>query len=126
MMAVRPVPALASWALIASLTAVAVALTGCTTCHPHLDVRLCRPDSETCAPAPGDTVSDWDPELASVFPDVARLIAEVPLGKHLHADWTEEQERAFWRFWDVPLDAEDKQVFLRHDGGLYRIRVLSC
>jgi hypothetical protein len=113
------------WVLLAALMP-ALALPGCLGCHPHLDVRLCRPGSATCAPGEGDRVADWNPDLAPVFPDVARLIEEVPLGKHLHAEWTAEQEQAFWRFWDVPLDDPEKQVFLRHEGGLYRVRVLSC
>lgn len=106
--------------------ALAASASGCLGCNPTLDVRHCRPASETCAPSPGDRVADWNPDLANVFPDVARLLEEAPLGKHLHADWTEGQERAFWEFWDVPPEAEDKQVFLRHDGSTYRVRVLSC
>ena len=118
--------ALAPWFLLASLLVASVGLAGCAECRPHLDVRLCRPGSATCAPTADDRVADWNPELADVFPDVARLIAYVPLGKHLHAEWTAEQERAFWQFLDIPADAEDKQVCLRHEGGLYWVRVLAC
>ena len=112
--------------LLAVATAGTATLSGCFTCQPHLDVRQCRPGSDTCAPGEGDRVADWNPDLASVFPDVARLLDETPLGKHSHAEWTAQQEAAFWQFWDVPLDDPEKQVFLRHDGGLYRVRVLSC
>lgn len=112
--------------IVASLLATAPPLAGCITCQPRLDVRWCLPGSGLCAPAEGDRVADWNPELAAVFPDVARLLEEVPEGKHRHAEWTAEQERAFWQFWDVPLDDAEKQVFLRHEGGLYRVRVLSC
>lgn len=106
--------------------AVAAPLAGCLSCHPHLDLRWCRPGSELCGPGEGDRVHDWNPELAGVFPDIAQLLDEVPLGKHRHVEWTAEQERAFWQFWDVAPEAEDKEVFLRHEGNLYRVRVLSC
>lgn len=110
----------------ASLLAAVAPLAGCISCQPHLDVRWCRPGSDLCAPSEDDRVVDWNPELAAVFPDVARLIDEVPLGKHRHAEWTVEQERAFWQFWDIDPAAAEKEVFLRHEGGVYRVRVLSC
>ena len=120
-------PRLLPLALVLGATlAASTVLAGCLSCHPHLDVRLCRPESEVCGPGEGDRLHDWNPDLASVFPDVAILLEEVPLGKHRHAEWTAEQERAFWQFWDVPLDQEDKEVFLRHEGQLFRVRVLSC
>jgi hypothetical protein len=111
---------------LALALAVAAPMAGCLQCQPRLDLRWCRPDTPTCAPGPGDRVADWEPDLASLFPDVARLMDEVAEGKHLHADWTEGQEEAFWQFWDVPVDADGKQVFLRDDGDLFRVRVLSC
>ena len=112
--------------VLAAALAAAAPMAGCVECQPHLDVRLCRPDSDTCVPGADDRVADWNPELADVFPDVALLLAEAPLGKHRHVEWTAAQEEAFWRFWDVPLDHEEKEIFLRHEGGLYRVRVLSC
>lgn len=108
------------------LLALALPLAGCMECKPQLDVRLCGPGSDLCAPGEGDRVADWNPELASVFPDVARLMDEVPVGKHRHAEWTTEQEQAFWRFWDIDPAEAEKEVFLRHEGGLFRVRVLGC
>ena len=112
--------------IAASLLATSAPLAGCITCQPHLDVRWCLPGSELCAPGTDDRVVDWNPELAAVFPDVAELLDAVPEGKHRHAEWTAEQESAFWRFWDIDPAQDDKEVFLRHEGGLYRVRVLSC
>lgn len=112
--------------LVALAAAMSAPLSGCLSCEPSLDVRRCRPGSETCAPSPADRVADWNPELASLFPDVARLMGEVAEGKHAHTDWTPGQQEAFWAFWGVPDDAAHKQVFLRDGGELFRVRVLDC
>ena len=117
---VRPlVPALLVLALAAPLA-------GCLECEPKLDVRHCATESAGCAPRPQDKVADWNPDLSATFPDVARANGETPPGEHAHPDWTETQERAWWEFWGVPLDQPEKQIFLRHDGEMFRVRVLEC
>jgi hypothetical protein len=118
-----------SWPVAAiALLAVALAapLSGCLSCVPHLDVRNCAPDSELCRPGEGDRVLDWDPQVGTVFPDVAVLLASTELGRHGHADWTREQADAFWAFWDMPPTGVDRQVFFREGGELFRVRVLEC
>jgi hypothetical protein len=112
--------------VLALALAQAPALAGCMSCQPHLDVRHCAPESERCRPAEGDRVLAWDPGRASSFPDVARLLDGLGEGHHGHAEWTEEQEAGFWDSWGVPPEEPEKQLFLRHEGGLYRVRVLSC
>lgn len=121
-MQARAVPVLAPALALAAVAALA----GCLDCQPQLDVRHCAPDSERCRPGEGDRVLDWDPELAGVFPDVARLLGEVGEGHHAHVAWTPEQEAGFWAFWGVPAEEPAKELFFRHDGGLFRVRVLGC
>ncbi len=91
-----------------------------------LDVRHCRPDATTCLPTADDFVTDWNPDLASLWPDLARLLNQTPVGEHNHADWNQDQERTFWEFWHVPAEEPEKQIFLRHDGAVFRVRVLTC
>lgn len=109
--------------LLATLSAVAAA--GCLQCQDQLDVHQCRGETGRCDTA-GEVVAQWDPELSALWPDLGRLIGSTGRGEHGHADWTPEQAAAFWAFWHVPADRPDKQVFLRHEGGLYHVRVLAC
>lgn len=106
-----------------------VPVSGCLACEPELEVYHCRAATGRCDPAGGPTVA-WNPDLAGLFPDVARLLAEVPPGKHAHAGWTEARQDAFWSFYQVDPDAEAKQVFLTTGNGtaqqLFQVRVLEC
>lgn len=118
-------------ALTLLLAALVVPVSGCFTCQPQLDVHRCRDATGRCDPAV-TTPIEWNPDLAPLFPDVARLLGDVGTGKHGHADWTEEQADAFWEFYHVDPDADGKQVLLSHGnattGGpqLFQVRVLEC
>jgi hypothetical protein len=113
-------------ALLASAVAGA-ALSGCTgPCQPLLDVRNCLPEQPGCQPSPDDPEVQWNASLAPLFPEVHDLLAKTPRGGHEHAKWSEEEAAPFWQFVGVPPEREDKQVFVHWEGGLYRVRVLSC
>lgn len=107
------------------LAGLLVPVSGCFTCTPQLDVRHCRDTTGGCA-LEGQVVVDWNPELRDLFPDIDHFLATLAVGDHGHADWTQAQADTLWSFYHVDADAPDKQVFLRHDGGVFRIRVLAC
>ena len=115
----------------ALLLGLLVPVSGCFTCQPQLDVHHCRDATGRCDPAATPPI-EWNPDLAGLFPDVARLIDEVEVGGHGHADWTEAQADAFWAFYHVDPDAPDKQVLLSvgnataGEARLVQVRVLAC
>lgn len=111
--------------VLAFALAVSAPLAGCLSCANQLDVHHCRAETGRCD-TQGEVVVDWNPDIAGLFPDVGRLVEEVGVGLHGHAAWSDEQMRTFWLFYDVPLDREDKQVYLRHDGKLFHVRILEC
>jgi hypothetical protein len=113
-------------ALLLALLAGSVATAGCTDCRPQLDVRHCLPGSEGCAPRSDGLVVDWNETHAARWPEVDALIRGTRVGDHSHAVVTRAEERAFWEYWGIDPEASQKEVFARHDGGLYRLRVLSC
>lgn len=112
--------------LLAFVLAVSAPLAGCLQCEMQLDVRDCTARVAGCDPGAGRVV-EWNPELAGLWPDVARLIETVGPGMHAHADWTPEQAEAFWTFYQVPEgDGVHRELFLSHGDGLFRVRVLPC
>lgn len=112
-------------AVLALASALSASTAGCFTCAEQLDVHLCRDEAGRCD-LEGEVVADWNADLASVWPDLGRLVGHVERGGHAHADWTPEQAAAFWTFWNIPADREDKQVYLRDGEDLYHVRVLAC
>lgn len=103
-----------------------VPVSGCFQCVPQLDVRNCAERIAGCDPT-GSAQVEWNPDLADLWPDVARLVGSVPPGMHAHADWTTQQAEAFWTFYQVPPgDGVHRQVFLTHGDGLFRVRVIPC
>ena len=123
-----PATALAARLPVAVLVlALAVPLSGCLTCQPQLDVHHCRTPTGRCDTT-GEVVSDWNGEgsLKTLFPGIDELVRSVPPGGHGHRAWSEDRAEAFWKFYNVPLDRKDKQVYLRHEGELFHVRVLEC
>lgn len=113
-------------ALVAALLLMAGGSAGCFACHDQLDVHRCREETGRCDLA-GQVVVDWSAERERRFPDIGRLMdAGIEPGKHRHADWTPEQAEEFWSYHGVPLDRDDKQVFVRSAGELYHVRILAC
>lgn len=107
--------------------ALAAPLSGCIACEPRLDVHHCRAEAGRCDTV-GEVVADWhsDPSHMALFPGIDELLRSVTPGEHGHRAWSEERAQAFWAFYQVPAHREDKQVFLRHDGALFHVRVLAC
>lgn len=114
------VPALLALALM-------VPLSGCFSCGPQLDVHHCSSELGRCDTS-GEVVSNWtsDPNLKTLFPGVDELVRSLEVGGHGHRSWSMERAQAFWQFYNVPQDREDKQVYLRHEGKLFHVRVLAC
>jgi hypothetical protein len=112
--------------LVLLLGLAALVLPGCLSCQPLVDVRHCTDQTGDCEPRQGDPVVDWNPDLGDLWPDIARLMASTAEGRHEHATWSNSEAAAFWAFWNVPADRAEKQVFLRHDGELFRVRILAC
>ena len=110
---------------LALVVALSASTAGCFTCQDQLDVYWCHDATGRCD-LQGETVVQWDPELGSLWPDIPRLMEQVDGGGHAHADWTRHQTEAFWEFWQVPADRDDKQVYFRDGEALYHIRVLAC
>ena len=101
-------------------------LSGCLQCAPTLDVRHCAEPVAGCAPREGDRTVAWTGDATALWPDVPRLMAKAHNGRHQHAEWTQNEADAFWSFWQVPADQEEKQLFFTEDGATYRIRILAC
>lgn len=126
----RPMPTarLAARLPVALLVlALATPLSGCFTCTPQLDVHRCRDEVGRCDTL-GEVVADWDsdPSHMALFPGIDELMHSLAPGAHGHRGWSEERAQAFWAFYQVPEDRDDKQVFLRSDGTLFHVRVLAC
>ena len=126
----RPIPSarLAARLPVALLMlALTTPLSGCLTCEPQLDVHRCRAEHGRCDTL-GEVVSDWgsDASHMTLFPGIDELMKSLEPGAHGHRAWSEDRARAFWAFYQVPEDREDKQVFLRSEGTLFHVRVLGC
>jgi hypothetical protein len=104
----------------------ALVLPGCLSCQPLVDVRHCTDLGSDCEPRDGDPVVDWNPDLADLWPDLSRILSSTVEGRHEHALWSDSEAAAFWAFWNVPEGRAEKQVFLRHEDNLFRVRVLAC
>jgi hypothetical protein len=107
--------------------ALAAPLSGCMQCAPQLDVYHCTSETGRCDLA-GEAVAEWasDPSHLALFEGLDELLRSVDPGAHGHRTWSEERAQAFWAFYNVPADREDKQVFLRFEGSLFHVRVLAC
>jgi hypothetical protein len=107
--------------------ALATPLSGCFTCEPQLDVHHCRTETGRCDTT-NERVSEWNGEgsLTTLFPGIDELVRSLPVGEHGHRAWSEDRAQAFWQFYQVPEDRPDKQVYLRHEGKLFHVRVLDC
>ncbi len=110
--------------LLLLMLASPAALSGCM-CEPLVEVRHCREHQNHCAPD-ADDVRPWTPEDAAQFPEVDAWIRSLEVGTHGHVDYTPEQEDAFWAYWGLDNSAGDQQLFVSHDGGIFRLRVLTC
>ena len=109
------------------VAALAAPLSGCLSCEPQLDVHRCGRETGRCDTT-DEVVAEWasDPSHMTLFPGIDELLRSVEPGAHGHRSWSEDRAQAFWAFYNVPADRADKQVFLRHEGGLFHVRVLAC
>ena len=114
----RPLRPLVVLLLVAP--ALAVAVSGCTTCEPILEVR-----HRDVAPD-GVDVRPWTAEDGRTWPGVEALMRATGPGDHGHEDWTRQQERAFWQHYGIDLDQPEKELWFVLDGEVYRVRVLTC
>ena len=113
-------------AAVLPLLLAALALPGCTdACLPLLELRPCT-DEGACGRRAQDPELAWDEAWAQAWPDVDRLLRRVPSGEHGHADWDRATAERWWRAVGVDPEAPQKQVFIRHEGALHRVRVLTC
>lgn len=115
----------AAVALLLLVAMVAPAgLSGCL-CEPLLEVRHCRDEQRGCIPGPA-ALREWTADDAARFPDIQALLETVPAGTHGHVDYTEDEEAAFWDHWGLDNSDHDQQLFVRHDGNVFRLRVYTC
>lgn len=116
-----------------ALAGLLVPVSGCFTCQPQLDVHRCRDTTGRCVAAADGTNPpvQWSADLQGVFPDLDRLMASTPPGKHGHAAWSAADADGFWAFFQVP-DGPERSVFLQTNAtgvppdALFQVRVLAC
>ena len=111
----------------ALLAAVVVALPGCLSCEPLLEVRHCLDGQARCLPEDWSDDAkgvNWTTELAAAWPDVTALMDATDLGTHAHLKWTPEREDALWAAFGVSGD--EPELFVTYRDDVYRVRVLTC
>lgn len=105
-----------------ALAAIAIALSGCLSCEPLLEVRNCL--DHQCEPSANAVAVAWNAQHAADWPEVDRLLRATPAGEHEHAAWTEAKESAFWNAFGVSGD--EPELIVTTDDGRFRVRILTC